>query len=263
VTISGKQYTRNIIAKGLVLTFIVAISVTDIMGQSGDSTIKHERNFKNTIKLNVTSNIIYKNALLFGYERVISKNQSLNLSGGYMEFPLSLDLNLLGTKLEKAKTNSGYAVGFEYRFYLKGANKCLDAPRGVYLAPFIAYQHFQSERLLSYTHDSLTASTDLKSSINLLNIGGELGYQFVLWKRFVIDVQFFAPALTHYNFNAKLASELQGLDSNEALQAFIDALKEKYPKLKDLTGQREVSKSGTESFWSVGFRYKISFGFRF
>ena len=73
----------------------------------------------------------------------------------------------------------------------------------------------------------------------------------------------FGPAITNYSFKAKLDNHLPGLDDNEALKAVIDALKEKLPLLNDLTSEQGVSRSGTETFWSVGFRYNISIGFRF
>jgi len=249
--------------KRVFTTAIFSLAFFSVIAQTGDTTRKPAKNFKNTIKFNLTSGLIYENSYLFNYERIVSKHQSITIFGGYQEFPTSLDLNLLDTKLDKTKKNSGYSVGVDYRFYLAKANKCLNAPQGVYVAPFVNLQHFQSERGLTHTNDSVTSSADLRSRINLVFIGGELGYQFVLWKRFVIDAEMFGPALTHYNFNAKLSEDLPGLDTNEALQAVIDALRKKFPKLNDLTGEKGINASGTEVFWSAGFRYSISIGFRF
>jgi hypothetical protein len=237
--------------------------VNGLYGQSTDSILNPAKNLKNTIKLNVSSNLIYRNSYVMSFERVVNKHQSISIIGGYQEFPLKLDFNLLDTKLEKTKKKSGYSVGVVYRFYPAKANKCLTAPQGVYLGPFVGLQHFQSERGFSHTYNGVTSTADLRSSINLLFIGGELGYQFVLWKRLVIDAEMFGPAITRYNFNAKLSADLPGLDSNEALQKVIDALKEKFPKLDDLSGEHGISSSGTESFWSIGFKYTISIGFRF
>ena len=251
------------ITKHIVIALIFALAVFSTTAQTTDSIRKPAKNYRNGIKLDLSSNLLYRNSYVFGYERVVNQHQSINISGGYQEFPISLDLNLLDTKLDKTKKNSGYRFGFDYRFYLAKANKCLNAPQGVYLAPFVSLQHFESERTMVHTSDSITGSADLRSSINLVFIGGELGYQFVLWKRFIIDAEMFGPALTHYNFNCKLSQNIEGLDTNEALQAVIDALKEKFPKLKDLTGEEGINGSGTESFWSAGFRYNISIGFRF
>jgi hypothetical protein len=69
-------------------------------------------------------------------------------------------------------------------------------------------------------------------------------------------------AFTHYHFNAKLDNALPGLDENDAAQAAIDALKEKFPLLNDLSSDKGINKSGTESFWSAGFRYNVSIAFR-
>ena len=109
----------------------------------------------------------------------------------------------------------------------------------------------------------MQSSANLNTKINFVNIGGELGYQFVIGKRWVIDAVMFGPAFTHYNFKAKLDNPLPGLDDNEVAQAVIDALKEKLPLLNDITSDEGVNKSGTEAFWSLGFRYSISIGFRF
>jgi len=79
----------------------------------------------------------------------------------------------------------------------------------------------------------------------------------------VIDAILCGPAFTHYNFHTKLENPLPGLDENEAAQAVIDALKEKFPLLNDLSSDKGINKSGTEAFWSVGFRYNVSIGFRF
>ena len=83
-----------------------------------------------------------------------------------------------------------------------------------------------------------------------LNVGGELGYQFVIKKRWVIDAVLFGPSLTYYNFNAKLSGDIPNFDENEAIKKIIDALKEKLPFLNEITSDQGVSSSGTEAFWS-------------
>jgi hypothetical protein len=52
-------------------------------------------------------------------------------------------------------------------------------------------------------------------------------------------------------------------DYNEHVQEVLDALKEKYPLLKDLSNGVKVSSSGVSNFWSLGFRYAIHIGYRF
>jgi Protein of unknown function (DUF3575) len=259
---TGKRLSgRNTGYIALLVFFSMAVVCTN--AQTTDSSHKTAKDLKNTIKLNISNRLIYDNALQLGYERVINKNQTINIFGGYNEFPVDLSLHLDNTYLTGTKKKSGYAFGAEYRFYLSSENK-YSAPRGVYLAPFLSLYHFNSDRTLTHTDTAGTqSSANLNTQINFLNVGGELGYQFVIAKRWVIDAVVFGPAFTHYNFKAKLDNHLTGLDDNEVAQAVIDALKEKLPLLNDLTSDKEINKSGTEAFWSVGFRYSISIGFRF
>ena len=79
----------------------------------------------------------------------------------------------------------------------------------------------------------------------------------------MIDAVMFGPAITNYNFKARLESHIPGLDENEALQEVIEALKEKLPLLNDLSSKEGISGSGIQTFWALGFRYNISIGFRF
>src|SRR3954452_7833658 len=248
--------------------YIIALSIFAITGvcanaQTTDSLYKPAKEFKNSIKLNISNRILYDNAFQLSYERVINKHQTLNIFGGYKEFPGGVILDLDNTKLGDTKKKSGYSFGADYRFYLSKENK-YNTPHGVYLAPFISFYHFNSDRMLIHTDSAgAQSSANFNAQITFINIGGELGYQFVLGRRWVIDAVLFGPAITNYNFKAKLQNDIPGLDENEAAQAIIDALKEKLPLLNDLSSEHGVSGSGTEAFWSVGFRYNISIGFRF
>jgi hypothetical protein len=75
----------------------------------------------------------------------------------------------------------------------------------------------------------------------------------------------FGPSFTTYSFKATLGGHLTGLDDNEALQAVLDALKEKFPLLNDLSSSKTVYGSGvaTTKFPAVGFRYAVSIGYSF
>ncbi len=246
-----------------ILTSICTLIVFSVYAQTTDSLHKPAKEFKNSIKLNVTSRLLYEKAFMLGYERVINKHQSVNIFGGYQEFPLNGSFRLSNASVADVKKKSGYSFGADYRFYLSSENK-YNAPRGLYLAPFFSFYQFGSDRTLTHTDTAGTnRSTNLNTKISFLNVGGELGYQFILWKRLVIDAVMFGPAVTNYKFKARLQADIPGLDSNEALQEVIDALKEKLPLLDELTKDEGVNRSGTEAFWAIGFRYNISIGFRF
>jgi hypothetical protein len=232
-----------------------------IQAQSTDS--KPTRDFKNSIRYNVSNALLYDNSIHFSYERMIKENQSFTVFGGYQEFPLiTFDLGS-NSSMSKDNTRNGYSIGADYRFYLGSLNKH-KGPRGVYLAPFISYFDFDTNRKINSTDTNNVVSTvNLNVGFNLTNIGGELGYQFVLWDRFVIDCVVFGPSITHYKFNAKLDGSIPGLDDNEVYQKVIQAIKDKYPGVEGITGDEGIEKKGVQSVTALGFRYNISLGYRF
>jgi hypothetical protein len=227
--------------------------------QQDTTKFKQEKELKNTVKLNITSWILYVNGIQLAYERVLSKKRSFTVFGGYIEFPMPTIIANSPLNFDRDKTKSGFTIGSEYRFYLAKENK-YDAPHGVFLAPFVSYYHFNNQRSGhdSTNQDNLTLST----SFNFLNIGGELGYQFVIKKRFVVDCVLFGPAISSYYFSLKLDGSTSG-NQNEKIQEILDALKQKYPLLKDLSNGEKVSTSGISNFWNLGFRYVIQIGYRF
>jgi hypothetical protein len=224
------------------------------------------KDFKNSVKFNVSNMLLYDNSYQFSYERIIKENQSLNVFVGYQELPLiSIDLGS-NTDFSKSSNRAGFSVGADYRFYLGSVNK-YKAPRGVYLAPFVSFFQFSTDRDINYSNTSgsvvTTGSVNLSSKLNLTNFGGELGYQFVLWDRFVVDCVLFGPSLTRYKFNSKLDGSIPGLEDNEVYQKVIQAIKDKFPGIEGITGDEGIEKKGVQSITAVGFRYNISIGYRF
>lgn len=251
---------RNFI-KIVFLIIVVLAADYSAFAQTQDS-ISKPVGFKNTIKFNASNILLYDSSYQFGYERMIKRNQSINVVVGYQEFP-SIVPDISGFEFQKKSDRSGYSAGVDYRFYLGKINK-YPGPRGVYLAPFVSYFNFDSSRGFSYTDENnITDTATLEMKLNLFNVGGELGYQFVLWDRFVIDCVLFGPSITTYKFNVKVAGNIPSLDDNELAQAIIEKMKDKFPDIGNLTSDEGVSKKGVQSLTSVGFRYNISIGYRF
>jgi hypothetical protein len=239
--------------------FILFLSLQVNAQMKDSATARPEKELKNTIKINVTSWVLYNNGIQMNYERLLSKKRSITLYGGYIEFPMPTVIPNTPFNFDRNRTKTGFSIGSEYRFYLARENK-YSAPHGVYLAPFVSYYHFNNVRTGRDTTNNDQLS--LNTTLSLLNIGGELGYQFVIKKHFVIDCVLLGPAVSGYYFSLKLNGSYSG-DQNEHTQAILDALKEKYPLLKDLSNGLKVSSSGVSNFWSLGFRYAIHIGYRF
>ena len=250
------------------LLFIVCALIlsnpSTTLGQEKDTMLKVEKEHPNIVKLSISSWLIYPTSIHVAYERVLNGKQSISVFGGYNEFPININPDIANTSLAYTRKKTGYSVGAEYRFYLSSENK-YKAPHGVYLAPYSSYFSFNSDRTLVHKDSSGSQSANLNMKITLFNIGGELGYQFVIWKKFIIDAEIFGPSLTYYTFQAKLDGQLNGINDNEALQAIIEALKEKLPLLDDLSNGKQVNSSGraNQRFFALGFKYSINIGFRF
>jgi hypothetical protein len=200
-----------------------------------------------------------------GYERVLNQNHSIYVFGGYNEFPVKLDINLQNTNFTAARNKTGYTIGAEFRFYLPRENK-YSGPHGIYLAPYMSYYNFSSNNTLTHTDSTGTkSSADLAISTGLFNIGFELGYQFVIAKRFIIDAEMFGPSFCYYTFKANISGSLEGISQSETLQAVLDALKAKFPLLNDLSTGKTITSSGsaTQRFPFIGYRYVLSVGYRF
>jgi hypothetical protein len=221
--------------------------------------------YVNIPKIEISSWLLYPSSFHVAYERVLTTHTSFELFGGYNALPSYANLNITGTSLSLDKTKGGYSFGAEFRFYLLKENKYI-APHGVYLAPYFSYYNFNSNRTLTHTDSTGDMqSVNLNSKVTFLSFGGELGYQFVLGKRIVIDCEVFGPSFTYYTFQASLNGELDGLSQNEILQQVIASLKNKLPFLNSFSNGETVSKSGfTDArFPAIGFRYALNIGFAF
>lgn len=258
-TKTNASFLHSYLIKYGVLLVILFISEQSFAQLKDSASIKREKDYKNSIKINLTSWILYSNGIQLNYERILSPKRSVTLFGGIIQFPMPSVIANSSINFDRDKKKSGFAIGSEYRFYLAKENKYA-APHGVFLAPFVSFYHFNNERSGRDTinGDYLTLNT----SVNFLNIGGEIGYQFVIKNRFVIDCVMFGPAISSYYFNIKLAGSTSG-DPNEQIQAILEALKNKFPLLKDASSGNGASKSGISNFWSLGFRYAINIGYRF
>lgn len=217
-------------------------------------------NRRNTIKLDLTHSMIYRNAFNLSLERLTKKNQSFAITAGRQEFPKMLNL---GENIEgKREDNSGgYKVGMEYRFYLQKENK-FSAPRGVYIGPYLSVLGFNSERDIVYTGSEEPEEAKFDSKFHLFSLGAELGYQFVFNDRWSLDLVLVGPSYTRYNARMNLTGDFQFNPEdvqNEILQALIN----KFPGLEDLLNDKELDSSGNVDTWGIGYRYQFLVGYRF
>ncbi len=218
---------------------------------------------RNTIKLDLTSNLLFRNALNFSYERVRRPNQTYAITVGYQEFPKLVSIGSGIETTNDSKIRTGFKVGGEYRFYLKKENK-YQAPHGVYIGPYVSYLNFNNERDLRITaEDGTVYDTFFKSNINVLNIGFQAGYQFVINDRWSIDLAFIGPSISRYSAKFRLDGDFDIDEEYEYQNDILKALVERFPLLDDLIKDKEVNQNGKMDTWSFGYRYQVLIGYRF
>jgi len=238
----------------VIILFLASLSA---QAQRGD-TLR-----KNTIKLDISSYWLYRNAAVLSYERVI-KNQSFHtwgITAGLQQLPSLSQLYTENVDVSQDIQASGFKVGGEYRFYLQKENK-YRAPRGVYIGPYTSFHNYQNTRSLDVNNNGSMEFADLITDINILNVGVQLGYQFVLNNRWTIDMVFVGPSISNY----RLASRLEGtytFDPDDITNEVMLALIDRFPAFKELINESEFASKGKTSTWAYGFRYQFQVGYHF
>jgi hypothetical protein len=262
---------KNLYAKWfknlLVFAIVFGISSIKLNAQTTDVVTEPEREFKNTIRFNVTNPLIFGGkSLIFGYERILKNNRSFSINIGQAALPNFENGFSDEFRSKTVLSEGGFHISGDYRFYLSKLNK-YSAPRGVYIGPYYSYNRFSKGHDWEYTEEGATTPKLINSdlSLKIQQVGFELGYQFVFWKRFSVDLILLGPGVAGYKVKADVSGNL----TDEERQLFLDklnqALKDKFPGYSGTVGDGdgEFSKTGYRSTTSLGYRYMINLGYRF
>ncbi|MEK6782442.1 MAG: hypothetical protein AABY93_12100 [Bacteroidota bacterium] len=239
-----------------ILAFFITTSMAVQAQEVGDTTLR-----KNTIKLDITSYWLYRNAVVFAYERIIKNKpyQTWGITAGFQQFPTLGTLDNINVTRETAAT--GLKLGGEYRFYLQKENK-YGAPRGVYLGPYTSFHNYSNDRSIAVNNNGVLEYAELNTDLNILNIGVQLGYQFVLNNRWTIDLVFIGPSVSNYSFKSSLAGNFT-FDPADITNEVVLALIDRFPAFEELINEGELSSKGKVSTWAYGYRYQFQVGYHF
>ena len=244
--------------RAILLLFMISLS---ICAQERD----RDTSFKNTIRYNFTPMLLtgQTGSFAIGYERVIGKYQTMSVNVGQLKLP-GLISTKSGSPVEWIGNikNKGFIASLDYRFYFK-RNK-YRAPDGLYWGPYAVHYYTDNlSRISLIENDVVSGGADLKTNLNLTMVGLQLGYQFVLWNRFTLDLIFIAPSIGFYNtqFGIQAYGEIKVDD--EDFQAVFDAILELFPGASLIFQEHTITRSGRSNFRGPGFRYLIQIGFRF
>jgi hypothetical protein len=153
-----------------------------------------------------------------------------------------------------------------YRIYL--SKKHL---RGLYFEPFFKYVHHTAEGIGNGTLTGQPVVMDFTNDYNGAGVGAQLGVQFFIGKRFVIDLFFLGPEINSARNNFKAVevsaslpwTSIQASEAEKDIRDFID----KFPFVRNRTNivVDRTNKTVRADFKGAlpGIRTGVSFGFAF
>lgn len=225
-----------------------------------DST-KHAK--KNIIRFNITSPLLFSDEfLVFGYERVIGKNQSISMNIG--QFALGNFGGRISESLELVKNSDDFGINtsIDYRFYLGKVNK-YSAPRGVYIGPYYSYNHFERENVWNLEGDDYQGEIHSDLTLDFHTVGFQLGYQFIFWDRVALDLVLIGPGIANYSAKVGINTSLSPEDETLFFQELNEFLADKIPGYDQVIEPGEFERKGSFNTTTAGFRYLIHLGYNF
>lgn len=219
---------------------------------------------RNTIKFNPTPMLLFAEVrnVTFSYERVIGKNMSASVQLGYLLFPKLVSDSIGGILALSGRSKYGVNVAFDYRYY-PGSRNRRPAPDGLYLGAFLSYYGFSFENNFDILHTTVDQQGKFTGKLNIINLGVSIGYQFIFWKRFSLDLLMFGPSLSHYMADLTVGGNLDPDQIQNIDKEVVDKLLARFPLLKSIFSDEKLTFTGSRSSLSVGFRYSIQVGFHF
>jgi hypothetical protein len=247
----------------LILSLFLLISISSFSQNESEES----KEFKNSIRYNLsTPSILGIENIIFGYERVLGKNRSFTLAVGLNKLPYLAENiaenNDSEIELLRNGTSSGFHFSGDYRFYLKSENK-FDAPRGVYIGPYYSFNSHNRGNEWALNTESFDGNVSSELNFRIHSIGGELGYQFKLGKRFLLDFTMFGPGLAFYKAEIGLNTDLSEENELLLLEKINEILSERIPGFNNIVPGEGIEKTGTTNTTSLGYRFLINIAYRF
>ena len=249
----------------LILVMLLCSCMFHAQAQHADSLQSVPRFYKNVIRYNLSGAMFFgmDRYVVFGYERVINRKQSISVNLGRATLPKLIAILTDSFSLQKDLENTGKNFSIDYRFYLAKENKYLP-PRGVYIGPYYSYNLFERTNEFNFKRTNGTQQIgNVDTKLNIHTFGAELGYQFILWKRLALDLLLIGPGVSAYDVKSKFASSLTEAEKEKLRDAVQQVITQRFPGLNYVLGDDELDGNGAMNTTSLGFRYIVHIGFVF
>jgi hypothetical protein len=245
------------------IALVLLLSIT-LFTNAQDSISNYQNHTKkNIIRWNITPMLFNTNNFTLGYERIIRKNQSMSLNLGVLLFPQFLGNESTKYSFVKAGSRFGFTSSLDYRFYL-GKRNTRPAPDGLYIGPYFSYYGYRFNSTIRLLDNEVyTSDVNIDVAFSMSSLGVELGYQFIFWDRFCLDLILIGPSLSYYNGKARLDVDLEIDKESDAYKYLQEQILAKYPWLETFIDLDAINTGGKFNSLGVGFRYVIQIGFHF
>jgi hypothetical protein len=140
--------------------------------------------------------------------------------------------------------------------------------RGFYIEPFFTYAHHTSDGTGEGELDGQPVTMDFTNAYNGVGLGVQLGTQFIISKRFVIDLFFFGPQITSSTINFRAVDPYNSgawtiIQGDEAEQDIKDFLNQ-FPFIRNKVDVHvdNMNRTVTADFSGplMGIRFGVSVG---
>ena len=150
----------------------------------------------------------------------------------------------------------------EYRFYLTKLNT-RPIPAGLYIGPYLTYYRYHFENGIDFLPVSDDSTGMITGNYWSFNLGFELGYQFVFWKRLTLDLVLAGPSVSYYGGKTVITGSLDASQVEDINQELYDKLIERYPSFQYMSLDQTFEETGKLDILRWGFRYLIQIGIHF
>ncbi len=248
----------------VILCFISLFPIVDFAQKTDTVVTSSLPIHKNVIKFNPTPMILWswKN-VTFSYERILNMRQSISFELGYLEFPKLVADTIIDIVTITSREKWGLNATLEYRFYLTKLNT-RPIPAGLYIGPYLTYYRYQFKNGLDVFPALVDTTGTLTGNFWAFNLGVELGYQFVFWKRWTLDLVLVGPSISYYGGKTEINANLDGSQIQQINEALYDELISRFPGVAALsTSGKTFQQTGKLDVFRLGFRYLVQIGFHF
>jgi hypothetical protein len=264
----------NMKSSKVLFAFVLLLSPGIIFAQEKADSLKKEKKdirapllsplHKNTIKFNPTPMLLFSEVrnITFSYERMIKEDQSIAVQAGYLLLPTLFNDTIARILEVTSHSKHGVNLAFDYRWY-PGPRNRRPAPDGFYIGGFTSYNGYTFDNDFNILGVSADEQCAIHGNLNVVNLGMNLGYQFIFWERFSLDLLVFGPSFSLYTKNITLEGHLDPDQIDAIDQEVLDELMQTFPLIGTLFSEETLTFSGKDVNFGMGFRYSISIGYHF